>query len=140
MVGVEPEKIHKIIMNKTHGFTKDMFSHTAMELVSLFVSRGQIDMDLYVDRASGKSRGNARRGANYFQTICVVCHGADGKMINFHSADDPEYVGTVASKHPQEFMNKVRFGPAGAPMPAFITQPPAVLADILAYAQTLPTK
>jgi len=140
MVGADTDTIHKAIMNKTHGYTEGMFSHKAMELLALFVSRGQMDMDLYIDRKTDKSRGNVRRGANYFQTICKVCHGLDGKLLNFHSADDPEYVGTVAVKHPQEFLHKVRFGPAGMPMPAFITQPPEALADILAYAQTLPIK
>jgi len=140
MVGADTEVIHKAIMSKTHGFTERMLPHRAMEMLALFVSRGQIDMDLYIDRKTGKSRGNPARGANYFQTICVICHGFDGKEINFKSADNPEYLGTVAVNNPQEFLHKVRFGPAGMPMPSFITQPMEAIADILAYAQTLPTR
>ena len=73
-----------------------MLPHLAMEQIALFVSRGQIDMDLYVDRETKKSRGDPSQGASYYQTICAVCHGFDGKRMNFGTPEDPEYVGTVA--------------------------------------------
>jgi len=84
--------------------------------------------------------GNPRRGAQFFQTICAVCHGFDGKAINFHSADDPEYVGTVAADNPWEALHKIRFGQPGVGMIALTALSMGTLVDILSYAQTLPTK
>lgn len=140
VIGMEPEKIHQIIMNKTHGYTAEMIPHSAMEKLALFLSVGQIDTDLYIDAKTKKALGNPRRGAQFFQTICAVCHGFDGKAMNFHTADDPEYVGTVAVDNPWEALHKIRFGQPGVGMIALTALPMDTLVDILAYAQTLPTK
>ena len=40
-----------------------------------FVSQGQIDMDAYIDRASKAPKGDAAKGAAYYNTICAGCHG-----------------------------------------------------------------
>ena len=140
MANADPKTIHEILMNDTHRYTEDMLPHEAMEKIALFVSQGQIDMDRYIDRKTKKSKGDAQRGAPAFQTICAVCHGFDGKAMNFHSADDPEYIGTIAKANPWEFLHKARFGQPGVPMISLITLPMESLADILAYAQTLPEK
>ncbi len=63
-----------------------------------------------------------------------------GKLTNFHDPEDPEFVGTVAQKNPWEFLHKARFGQPGIPMIVLITLPLDDLADLLAYAQTLPAK
>lgn len=81
-VGHEVGEIVAIIRDDTHRFGEDMIPKSAAEKLALFVSRGQIDMDLYIDRKSKKARGDPRRGARFFQTICAVCHGFDGKAIN----------------------------------------------------------
>lgn len=140
MVGIDPKVIHKTLMDDTHRYTEEHVPHAAMEMIALFVSRGQLDMDLYIDRASRRSRGNPERGARFYQTICAVCHGFDGRRMNFKTAEDPEYIGTIARENPQEFFHKTRFGQPGVGMVSLITQPPEVIADILAYAQTLPEK
>jgi thiosulfate dehydrogenase len=77
-----------------------------------------------------------------FDGTCASCHGVDGKKINFHDADDPEYLGTVASGNPWEFFHKVLFGQPGAPMPSGIGLGWSAeeIADLAAYAQTLPTE
>jgi thiosulfate dehydrogenase len=140
MVGVDPKVIHKILMDDTHRYTEEHMPHGAMEMIALFVSRGQIDVDLYIDRASKKSRGDSERGARFFQTICANCHGHDGKGINFGTRKNPKYIGTVAREDPQRLMHKARCGQPGTGMVSLITQPAEVIADILAYAQTLPEK
>ena len=140
MVGVEPEKIHKILMNDQHGFTAQMMPHSAMEKLALFLSQGQLDTERYIDRASKMARGNPRRGAAIFQTVCAVCHGFDGTEINFKSEPKKEYVGTVCAKNPWEGLHKIRFGQPGIGMVALITLPTNDLVDILAYCQSLPTK
>ncbi|MBD5803325.1 hypothetical protein AZOA_27610 [Azoarcus sp. Aa7] len=140
MVGADPKAIVKILADSTHRYTEDMIGRGEMEKLALFVSLGQIDMDLHIDRATRKSRGEAGRGAPYYQTICAVCHGFDGKALNFKTPDDPEFVGTIARENPWEFMHKARFGQPGIPMISLITQPDTMIADLLALSQTLPEK
>ena len=118
MVGMDPEKIHEIIMNDTHAFTEQLMPHSAMEKIALFLSRGQIDLDRYVDRESKIARGNPSRGAAAFQTICAVCHGFDGKDMNFKDEKTPEYVGTVCAGNPWEALHKIRYGQPGVGMVA----------------------
>jgi len=139
MVGVDPNKIHDIIMNKTHGYTGKI-SHSAMEKIALFLSSGQIDTDQYIDLKSKVVRGSAKRGASIYQTICANCHGFDGKEINFKDPPKAEYVGTVCKGNPWEGLHKIRFGQPAAPMVATTSLGIDVAVDILAYCATLPTK
>ncbi len=138
--GMDVDRLHDIIMDETHGFTDREMPHSAMEKLALFLSRGQLDTERYIDRESKVARGNPRRGAQFFQTICAVCHGFDGKEINFKDADDPEYVGTVARHNPWEALHKIRFGQPGVGMIALIALDIDTLVDILAYTQTLPAE
>ncbi len=140
VAGMAPEKIHRMIMAAPHGFTEQIMPHGAMEKIALFLSRGQVDMDRYIDRASKLARGNPRRGGQFFQTICAVCHGFDGKELNFKDENKPEYVGTVARANPWETLHKIRFGQPGVGMIALMVLDIEDLVDILAYAQTLPAK
>ena len=117
-----------------------MIPRGEMEKLAMFVSLGQIDMDLYVERTTKKARGEARRGAPAYQTICAVCHGFDGKVMNFGDEKNPEYIGTIAHENPWEFLHKARFGQPGIPMISLIVVPVQDVVDILAYAQTLPEK
>lgn len=138
--GVAPEKLHEIIMNKTHAFTVQMMPHAAMEKLALFLSAGLIDMDRHIDRETKVARGNAQRGAAFFQTICAVCHGFDGKAMNFKDDAHPEYIGTVANENPWETLHKIRFGQPGVGMVSLEVLGTDDLVDILAYSQTLPEK
>ena len=140
MVGMNLNKIHDIIMDKTHGFTKQQMTHSAMEKLALFLSKGQVDNDKYIDRKSKVARGNVKRGAAIFQTVCAVCHGFDGKEINFKDPPKAEFVGTVCSKNPWEGLHKIRFGQPGVGMVALTALGIDTAVDILAYCQTLPAK
>jgi len=140
MVGTDPAAIQKIITDDTHRYTEEQMPQNAIEKLALFVSLGQIDVDLYVDRMSNEARGDAPRGARIYQTICAVCHGFDGKAMNFHSEEEPEYVGTIAQENPWEFIHKARFGQPGVAMVGLVALPIQDVVDILAYAQTLPEK
>ncbi|MCH7936499.1 MAG: hypothetical protein IH994_05325 [Proteobacteria bacterium] len=71
MVGMDVNKIHRIIMDKTHGFTKQRMPHSAMEKLALFLSEGQVDNDRYIAahrkwRAamSGAARRSSRPSAS----------------------------------------------------------------------------
>ena len=139
MVGRDVNEIHKIIMDKTHAM-KNKMPHSAMEKLALFLSKGQVDNDRYIDRKSKVVRGNAKRGAAIFQTVCAVCHGFDGKEINFKDPPKAEYVGTVCKKNPWEGLHKIRFGQPGVGMVALTALGIDASVDILSYCQTLPVK
>lgn len=139
-VGGSTSDIEKIIRNDTHGYTRDMIPDEAVKNLALFVSRGQVDMPQYIDYATKKARGDATRGARFYQAICSVCHGFDGKTINFKTAEKPEFIGTVAQANPQETMHKTRNGQPGVPMVALGVLDIQDIVDIIAYAQTLPAK
>jgi len=140
VVGMDPDKIHQILMDDTHALKNTGISHSAMEKMAVFLSRGQIDVDRYIDRKTKVARGNPRRGAQFYQTVCAVCHGFDGKELNFKDEKSPEYVGTVAVKNPWEALHKIRFGQPGVGMIALTVLDIEDLVDIVAYTQTLPTK
>jgi thiosulfate dehydrogenase len=140
VVGMDPEKIHQIIMDETHGFTEANMTHSAMEKLALFLSRGQLDTDRYIDRSTAMARGNPRRGAQFYQTICAVCHGFDGRDINFKTEETPEFIGTVCGHNPWEALHKIRFGQPGVGMVALTVLETDDLVDIVAYCQTLPEK
>jgi cytochrome c553 len=138
--GMDPEAIHEIVMDDTHGLTEELMPHSAMEKLALFLSKGQIDMDRYIDRESKRVRGNPGRGAASFQTICAVCHGFDGKDMNFADEEKPEYVGTICAENPWEALHKIRFGQPGVAMIAMVALDVDEQIDLLAYCQTLPAE
>lgn len=140
MSGKKPEDIRRLIMAKFHGFSSSQLPHGAQEMLSIFLSKGQIDMDKYIDRKTRIVRGDVKKGGQSFQTVCVTCHGFDGKEINFKSRRFPEYVGTVCRKNPWEALHKIRFGQPGVGMIALANKEIQYNVDLLAYCQTLPEK
>lgn len=140
MAGAPIDRIVEVIRGGPHGFTSEMLSDSAVRKLAAFVSLGQVDMDLYIDRETKRVRGDPVTGARYYQTICAVCHGYDGKAINFKDESKPEYIGTVANENPWEALHKVRFGQPGVGMVALTALDLQTLVDIVAYAQTLPAE
>jgi len=142
MVGTSTDEIKKIIRNDIHKYDDSMIPDIALDNLAEFVSHGQIDMAQYIDYSTKAARGDAKRGARYYQTICAICHGFDGKQINFKPAtpDKPEYIGTVASANPWETLHKIRNGQPGVPMVSLGVLDVQEQLDILAYSQTLPEK
>lgn len=98
------------------------------------------DTSAYIN-ADKTVNGDAAKGKVVFENTCKACHGEDGKLLNFGSEAEPEYVGTVAG-NPWEAFHKISYGQPGAPMPAGVEQGWSWqdIADIVAYAQTLPAK
>ena len=139
-VGMAPEKVASILRDKTHGFTEEMLPGKAALALGVFVSKGQIDVDQHIDRATRKPGGDAKRGARFYQSICAICHGFDGKQLNFKSPEDPEFIGTVANENPWETLHKIRNGQPGIPMPSLGVLELKDQVDILTYAQTLPKR
>lgn len=140
LAGADADRIAAVLRDRTHRFTPDLLPDKAVEALALFVGRGQIDMDALIDRDSRKARGDPSRGARFYQTICAVCHGFDGKTINFRDEAKPEFIGTVATENPWETLHKIANGQPGVAMVSLAALPIQDLVDILAYAQTLPAR
>ena len=112
-----------------------------------FLSEGLVDVAPFIDAETKAAiGGDQAHGQELYDGLCAnaVCHSPDGTGINF-SGDpaDPDFVGTIATGNPWEFIHKVRVGhPASDPlMPATIDLgwSMADVVDVLDYAQTLPT-
>lgn len=133
------DSIVAILKGDTHGYGK-LIPDDDLTALAHFVAHGQVDMDEYIDRATKKAKGDAANGERMYQTICARCHGSDGKLINFKTPPEVEYIGTVAKANPWETLHKIRMGQPGVPMISMLAFDIQDHVDILAYAQTLPAK
>ncbi|MDJ0947968.1 MAG: c-type cytochrome [Alphaproteobacteria bacterium] len=136
--GRPPEAIAKIVRGTIHGYTKEMIPDEAVALVATFVSAGQHDADAFIDRKSGKIRGDAERGRAVYQNLCAVCHDFDGRAEIFGEDMELKTLGAVANEHPWLALHKVMNGQPAADMPALRALDMQLALDALAYAQTLP--
>jgi thiosulfate dehydrogenase len=133
--GADPDTIIALLKSESHGYTEEVFTPEDFRDLALFVSKGQLDMDKYIDRATKAVKGgDAAKGAAYYNTVCANCHGRDGKKPKDMSAT----IGEEASDNPWETLHKIRNGQPGEKMPALRALPLQAAIDILAYAQTLP--
>jgi thiosulfate dehydrogenase len=127
--------------DEQHNFAK-MGADSVADLVA-FIREGVIDMDQIVDPESETPvDGDPAHGRELYQSNCAMCHGAEGRSLNFGDEEGPEYVGTVAVDNPWEFIHKVRSGQPGTAMPAMIDAGLGMqdYADLLAFAQSLPVE
>ncbi len=127
--------------NKDHNFTS-VFNADEIGRMVAFMQKGMVDHTPFIS-ADGKSTGDAAHGKVLFTTICKVCHGDNGKTVNFLADEGgTEYIGTIATEEPWGFMHVATVGEPGAKMPAGMNLGWSVqdIADVLAWAQTLPTK
>lgn len=152
-----PEEVFDTVRNGVEGkamtaFGKQQFSDADIWDLAKFLREGTIDLKANTDATGNLVGGDAVAGkvlyeqglpgTDYYQT-CAYCHGTDGRRVNFHTAPQaPEYLGTVTDS-PAQFVHHVRFGYAGGNvMPAHHDRGWTVknVLDVLAYAETLPTK
>lgn len=133
----DPKGIVKVLQDDTHALGK-MVDDDALEALSLFVAYGQIDTDLYIDRATKKSIGDPANGGRIYLSTCTKCHGLDGTDINFKTEEKPVYVGTAANDNPWETLHKIRWGHPGSQMISLLFLDLKEQLDVLAFCQTLP--
>jgi thiosulfate dehydrogenase len=101
--------------------------------LAVFISKGQVDMAKYI--GSDKSvKGDAVKGKEYYVTLCLNCHGADGKLPK----ELPKPMGKIASGNPWEALHKILIGQPKENMPALRALPLQVSLDVLAYTIALP--
>ncbi len=134
MAGADTVAIINVLQDKTHAYAGKMDAADFTDLAN-FVSRGQENMDQYIDRASKKPRGNAVKGEAYFNTLCAQCHGKNG--------DQPKDMKKTLGKqmgNPWEVMHKILNGQPAEQMPALRVLDRQITVDIMAHLATLPKK
>ena len=134
MTGVDPAKVIAVLKDKTHGYAGKMDEANLQDLAN-FVSKGQVDMDKYIDRTSKAPKGNKVRGEAYFNTICAQCHSKDGT--------EPDDMGKSLGAqmgNPWEVMHKILNGQPDEQMPALRALDRQIVVDIMAHLTTLPKK
>jgi thiosulfate dehydrogenase len=126
--------------NPDHDFASLMEEIYIQALIT-FLQSEMTDLSGYVNDDKSVD-GDRARGQVKYESTCAACHGIDGKKINFHDADDPEYIGSVASSNPWETFHKILHGQPGEPMPSAIALDWTIedLINVLSYIQTLPTE
>jgi thiosulfate dehydrogenase len=139
--GKDPGVIIEILKRPVHGFNMSMLSEQDFQDLALFVSKGQVDMDQYIDRASKTPKNaDAGNGEPVFNTVCAKCHGKDGLHDEEGDliGDDLEPLGHVAKSNPWETLHKIRHGQPDENMPSLLVFDVQIALDLLAYMQTLP--
>lgn len=133
------EELLAALKSQNHDFSQYLGEAQLNALVA-FLQQIQ-DLSQYINDDK-TVKGDVEHGKTLFTSVCAVCHGEDGKAIDFDDGEGVEYVGTIATDNPWEAFNKFAYGQPGAVMPAGINLGWSWqdIADLLAYAQTLPTK
>lgn len=132
--GGDAADVAAIVRDSTHGYTADMIPDGALENLALFVVKGQVDMDQYIDRASKAPQGDGARGAVLYQTVCAGCHGLDGLKPK-----DMKPFGAQMG-NPWEVMHKIVIGQPDEAMPSLGALDRQNIADIMVHLTTLPTE
>ena len=130
--GGNATELTALIRGGVHKYSAEMIPDEDLDNLVLFLVKGQVDMDQYIDRASKAPKGDAGRGAAHYQTICAVCHGLDGK--------EPSGMNPFGAQmgNPWEVMHKILNGQPDEDMPAMRSLDRQVIVDIMAYLTTLP--
>ena len=131
MAGADPAAVVALLKAPAHGFGDKLGDAELTDLAN-FVVFGQIDWTGVV--ADKKIIGDAEAGKQVYNTACVGCHGADGKL-----PQGTPPLGSLTS-NPWEVMHKVLNGQPGEAMPALRAIDHAVSANLVAYLATLPAQ
>ncbi|MBF0260469.1 MAG: c-type cytochrome [Magnetococcales bacterium] len=125
-------KVVTILKNDKHRYGEKLDEKDLNDL-ALFVTQGQVDMDLWINRKTKEVNGDRQRGEAVYNTICAGCHGKDGLAV-----EKMPPVGKVASENPWETLHKILNGEPDSKMPALRALEPQIAVDVLNYAATLP--
>ena len=117
-----------------HGYAGKMSDADFTDLAN-FVTKGQFDIDAFIDRKSKKAKGSVAQGEKYYNTVCAGCHAKTGL-----EPDDMPALGKLSNDNPWEIIQKILNGQPDEQMPSMRAFDRQVAADILSYIQTLPKK
>lgn len=79
MAGKPNDAVIAAITDDLHGFGGKMDAQDYVDLAN-FVTKGQFDIDAFIDRESKAAIGDVAKGAAYYGTICANCHGDEGRL------------------------------------------------------------
>ena len=130
--GASNDLVIKAMQDGTHGYKGKMSAQDFTDIAN-FVTKGQINMEAFIDRKTKKVSGNAAQGERYFNTVCAGCHEKTG-----FEPKDMKPLGQLANKNPWEIIHKIQNGQPDEKMPAMRAFDLQVSQDILAHLQTLP--
>ncbi|MHC4972227.1 MAG: c-type cytochrome [Planctomycetota bacterium] len=133
-----PDLFDAIKSGPTHDFSAVLSDGDVWDLVA-FVRNGMLDMQNHIDPGTDMALGNAGDGQTLYEgsAQCSVCHGTDGKLIDFGGGDG---VGDVATSNPWETLHKIRWGHPGSSMPSGVDDTglsTTEQVDVLTHSQTL---
>ena len=131
--GKDPAAIGALLRDKVHGYSELQLSARDATDLANFVSKGQGQLAKHLD-ASNKAKGDAAKGAAYYNTLCAGCHGEDGKGVKNGPA-----LGSVADNG-AEMMHKILNGQPAEAMPALRAIDHQIAADIAVHLTKLPAK
>lgn len=138
--GRDVKDIVALLRQPVHGYSEAMINDEELARVAAFVSRGQHDTSRVIEARTGEVSGNLENGRGVYQTICAACHGFDGRLLNWGTADKPAYIGTEARKFPEEVLHKIRNSHPGAAMVSLRAMPLDAAVDLLKFVRTLPAE
>jgi thiosulfate dehydrogenase len=124
MKGADPADVVAILKDDAHGYGDYLYDEELIDLAN-FVVAGQSDYSDYVK--DGKIVGDVARGEQVYRTVCVNCHGVEGKQPK-----EMPMLGSLTG-NPWELMHKVLNGQPGETMPALRAIDHQVAADVIAY-------
>ena len=130
--GKDNAAVIAIINDDTHRMAGMMEAQDLTDLAN-FVTKGQVDMSMYIANKAPKG-GNAAKGEVYYNTICAGCHGKDGQLPK-----EMKPMGALMS-NPWEILHKILNGHPGEPMPALRALDRQIPVDIMTHLTTLPKK
>ena len=143
MVGASHERVIAWLdgsIDPNHNFLA-LTNSTALDDLAAFLRTRLVNTDLMINPTTGASLGNRLAGEELYLGSCAACHGDTGKEINFGTNPAPLYLGDLAVADPWQTVHKIRFGtpnPTRMPASEELNWSLSVVADVLAYLQTLP--
>ncbi|SCA57455.1 exported hypothetical protein [Candidatus Terasakiella magnetica] len=129
--GDNPASIVSVLKDETHNFQYYLQKEDLLDLAR-FISIGLVDTDKMIDQKTGKARANGHAQRPFFETVCAMCHGAEGQSLPGVS------LGRFAIQQPYLTLHSIFNGHPGAVMPSLRAFDDIMLVELLAYMQTLP--
>lgn len=130
-VGTSPATIQNILSDENHGYHAYFQAEDLVD-VAKFISAGQIDMNKSIDPETGQARLHDVSEKPFFDTVCAMCHGADGQSLAGIS------LGQFATASPYLTLHTIFNGHPGAVMPSLRAFEEDKLVKLFSYMQTLP--
>lgn len=134
MIGRMASEVETVLKDERHGYG-DIFDEVAMGDISNFITKGLVPMDRVIDRATGRTLSEPVSSSAHFSTICVNCHGSDGRMM-----ETIPPLGDAARADPWQALHKMLNGHPGDDMPALRAFDVRTTLGTLTFVQSLPPR